>query len=113
MRGPGEIDITRTRWAEKPTLLIPMIINNIKNFEPGSHKIISEQKRLEAEQKGQELNYAARVSLDRTDMQVDDRLVNLSPGMAVTVEIKTGSRRIITYLLSPLLRYGHDSLRER
>ena len=55
MRCPGEIDITRTRWAEKPTLLIPMIINNIKNFEPGSHKMISEQKWLEAKQKEQEL----------------------------------------------------------
>ncbi|HZR38608.1 MAG TPA: PEP-utilizing enzyme, partial [Ktedonobacteraceae bacterium] len=54
-RCPGEIDISRTRWAEKPTLLIPMIINNIKNFAPGSHKMISEQKRLEAEQKAQEL----------------------------------------------------------
>ncbi len=54
-RCPGEIDITRTRWAEKPTLLIPMIINNIENFEPGSHKMISEQKRLEVEQKEQEL----------------------------------------------------------
>ncbi len=54
-RCPGEIDITRTRWAEKPTLLIPMISNNIKNFEPGSHQRIFEQKRLEAEQKGQEL----------------------------------------------------------
>jgi hypothetical protein len=35
--------------------------------------------------------------------QIDDNLVNLSPGMAVTVEIKTGSRTIISYLLSPLL----------
>jgi hemolysin D len=33
--------------------------------------------------------------------------------MAVTVEIKTGSRRIIEYLLSPLMRYRHESLRER
>ena len=48
-----------------------------------------------SEPKGQELNYAARVSLDHTQMQVDEKLVNLSPGMAVTVEIKTGSRRII------------------
>ena len=55
MRCPGEIDITRTRWAEKPTMLIPIIINNIKNFEPGSRKIIFEQKWLEAEQKGQTL----------------------------------------------------------
>ena len=46
-------------------------------------------------------------------MQVDDRMVNLSPGMAVTVEIKTGSRMILSYLLSPLLRYQQESLRER
>jgi hemolysin D len=63
--------------------------------------------------KGQELAYAARVSLDRIQMQVDNKLVNLSPGMAVTVEIKTGSRRIISYLLSPLLRYHQETLRER
>jgi hemolysin D len=66
-----------------------------------------------SEPKGQELNYAARVSLDRTQMQVDDRVVDLSPGMAVTVEIRSGTRRIISYLLSPLLRYTHESLRER
>jgi phosphoenolpyruvate synthase/pyruvate phosphate dikinase len=55
VRCPGEIDITRTRWAEKPALLIPMILGNIKNFEPGSHQRIIEQKRSEAEQKAQEL----------------------------------------------------------
>ena len=66
-----------------------------------------------SEPKGQELVYAARVSLDRTRMQVEDKTVNLSPGMAVTVEIKTGSRSILSYLLSPLVRYKHDSLRER
>jgi hemolysin D len=66
-----------------------------------------------SEPKGQELVYAARISLDRTQMQVDDNLVNLTPGMAVTVEIKTGSRTVMSYLLSPLLRYKHDSLRER
>jgi hemolysin D len=66
-----------------------------------------------SEPKGQEMNYAARISLDQTQMQIDDRLVNLSPGMAVTAEIKTGSRRVISYLLSPLLRYGHESFRER
>jgi hemolysin D len=66
-----------------------------------------------SEPMGQELNYAARVSLDRTQMQVEDKLVNLSPGMAVTAEIKTGSRRIISYLLSPLVRYKQEVLRER
>ena len=66
-----------------------------------------------SEPKGQELNYSARISLDRTQMQIDDRMVNLSPGMAVTVEIKTGSRAILSYLLSPLLRSRQESLRER
>ena len=66
-----------------------------------------------SEPKGQELIFAARVSLDRTSMQIEDKVVNLSPGMAVTVEIKTGSRRIIDYLLSPIARYRHDVLRER
>ena len=65
-----------------------------------------------SEPKGQELIYAARVSLDRTRMQIDDN-GNLTPGMAVTVEIKTGSRTVISYLLSPLMRYKHESLRER
>lgn len=57
--------------------------------------------------------YAARISLDKTAMVVDGRAVRLAPGMAVTAEIKTGSRHIISYLLSPLLRYGHEALRER
>jgi hemolysin D len=66
-----------------------------------------------SEPKNQELNYSARISLDRTQMQIDDRMVNLSPGMAVTVEIKTGSRTMLSYLLSPLLRYRQETLRER
>jgi hemolysin D len=40
-------------------------------------------------------------------------VVNLSPGMAVTVEIKTGSRTVLSYLMSPLLRYRQEALRER
>ena len=63
--------------------------------------------------KPDELVYAARVSLDRTQMEIENKMVNLSPGMAVTVEIKTGSRTVLNYLLSPLLRYKQESLRER
>ncbi len=66
-----------------------------------------------SEPKGQELVYATRITLDQTQMQVDDRLVNLSPGMAVTAEIKTGSRHIISYLLSPIKKHVHQALRER
>jgi len=57
--------------------------------------------------------YAARISLDRTQMQIGDKLVNLAPGMSVTAEIRTGERRIISYLLSPLRKYRQDTLRER
>jgi hypothetical protein len=46
--------------------------------------------------KGQELVYAARVSPDRVQMQVEHNRVNLSPGMAVTAEIKTGSRTFLS-----------------
>ncbi len=59
------------------------------------------------------LVYPTRVSLDRSTMQVEGKQVNLSPGMAVTVEIKTGQRRIVEYLLSPLLKSMKESLRER
>jgi rifampicin phosphotransferase len=55
VRGPGEIDISRTRWAEKPAMLAPMILNNIKNFEAGAHQRIVEQKRAGAQAKEQEL----------------------------------------------------------
>jgi hemolysin D len=59
------------------------------------------------------LVYAARVSMARSTIQVEDKLVNLSPGMAVSVEIKTGTRRLIEFFLSPLLKYTQESVRER
>jgi hemolysin D len=59
------------------------------------------------------LVYPTRVSMDRSTIRVDGKEVNLSPGMAVTVEIKIGQRRIIEYLLSPLLKSMKESLRER
>ncbi|SFG11480.1 pyruvate, water dikinase [Desulfotomaculum arcticum] len=55
MRCSGEIDITRPRWNEQPTALIPMILSNIKNFEPNASSVKFEQGRREAEQKEREL----------------------------------------------------------
>jgi rifampicin phosphotransferase len=48
MRCVGEIDITRPRWSERPTTLIPLILDNIKNFEPGAGERRFEQGRQEA-----------------------------------------------------------------
>ena len=81
--------------------------------QEGSNELSRRNDNASSEPKGQELVYSVRVSLDRTQMQIEDNLVNLSPGMAVTVEIKTGTRKIISYLLSPLARYKQEVLRER
>ena len=57
--------------------------------------------------------YPATLTLAARDMLIDGKRVNLSPGMNITAEIKTGRRRIIEYLMSPVQRAGSESLRER
>ncbi|UYM17724.1 HlyD family type I secretion periplasmic adaptor subunit [Endozoicomonas euniceicola] len=59
------------------------------------------------------LRYLANIQIEKDWMQVGNRQVDLSPGMTVTVEIKTGQRRLIEYFLSPLLRFKQESVRER
>lgn len=70
-----------------------------------SHDAINDEKRG--------LIYSTRARMERATIQVEDKTVKLSAGMAVTVEIKTGKRRVIEYFLSPLLQYTNESLRER
>ena len=55
MRCVGEIDITRPRWSERPTTLVPVILGNIRNFESGAGERRFEQGRQEALKKEQEL----------------------------------------------------------
>jgi pyruvate,water dikinase len=64
MRCVGEIDITRPRWSERPTTLVPMILGNIRNFEPGAGKRRLEQGRQEACKEEQELLERLRVRPD-------------------------------------------------
>ncbi|WP_293934139.1 HlyD family type I secretion periplasmic adaptor subunit [Iodobacter sp.] len=59
------------------------------------------------------LIYQARIKLHKNKMNIDGKLLKLAPGMAVTVEIKTGQRRIIEYFLSPLMAHVSESARER
>jgi len=63
------------------------------------------------EQRG--LVFAMRVRLDRSSVTVNGEPVGLTPGMTATVESITGKRRLIEYLMSPLLRYRDESARER
>ncbi len=55
MRCVGEIDITRPRWSERPTTLVPVILGNIKNFEPGAGKRRFEQGLQEARRKEEDV----------------------------------------------------------
>lgn len=59
------------------------------------------------------LIYTAQIVLPQNKMHIDDRWIHLTPGMAVTAEIKTGRRRIISYLLSPLIQHARNSFHER
>lgn len=70
-----------------------------------SHDAINDEKRG--------LIYPMRVKMDKANINVDGASVSSSPGMAVSVEIKTGKRRVIEYFLSPLMQHTSESLRER
>ncbi len=70
-----------------------------------SHDAIQDQK------KG--LIYSVKVTMDRSSIMVDGEMKPLTAGMSANVEIKTGTRRVIEYVLSPLLQHIHESLNER
>lgn len=59
------------------------------------------------------LVYKAKLSLQTSVIGAGDRLINLVPGMNVTVEVKTGKRYLIEYILSPLMQYQDESIKER
>ena len=77
MRCVGEIDITRPRWSERPTTLVPLILDNIRNFTPGEAERRLEQGRQAARSKEQELLERLRASADGVEEgrggQADDR----------------------------------------
>ncbi|PTN42278.1 phosphoenolpyruvate synthase, partial [Bacillus thuringiensis] len=83
MRCSGEIDITKTRWSEKPTTIIPMILNNIRDFEYGASKRKFEEGLQEALKKEEELV---------------DRLQHLSDGKQKVEETKRMIRNIRNFI---------------
>ncbi|EOO18351.1 phosphoenolpyruvate synthase [Bacillus cereus] len=83
MRCSGEIDITKTRWSEKPTIIIPMILNNIRDFEAGASKQKFEEGLQEALKKEEELV---------------DRLQHLPDGKQKVEETKRMIRNIRNFI---------------
>ena len=83
MRCVGEIDITRPRWSERPTTLVPLILGNIKNFEPGAGERHFEQGRQTAWAKEQD---------------VLERLRALPDGEGKAEEVKRMIDRVRTFI---------------
>ncbi len=69
------------------------------------------QDAIQDEKKG--LLYATKIILDKNSIYVDGKSLPLSAGMSVNVEIKTGTRRVIEYVLSPLIQHKREALHER
>jgi phosphoenolpyruvate synthase/pyruvate phosphate dikinase len=83
MRCPGEIDITNPRWSERPAAIVPMILSNIRAFEPGEGERRFEQGRQQAWQKEQELL---------------ERLRALPDGESKAAEVKRMIDRVRTFI---------------
>jgi pyruvate,water dikinase len=83
MRCVGEIDITRPRWSERPSTLVPLILGNVKNFEPGHGEQRFEQGRREALAKEQD---------------VLERLRDLPDGERKVAETKQMIDRVRTFM---------------
>ncbi|MCA7955788.1 HlyD family type I secretion periplasmic adaptor subunit [Burkholderia seminalis] len=66
-----------------------------------------------AQDKKQGLVFTARIRLKTNQMRIDDRWIALTPGMAVTADIKTGKQRVAQYFLGPLVEGAKESLHER
>ena len=85
--GQGSLERCRQRSISFYPLFVTDggLISAITRGKPqeGSKEPSVKTDNASSEPKGQELVYSARVSLDRTQMQIEDKLVNLSPGMAV------------------------------
>lgn len=67
----------------------------------------------EAERQARQPTYVAHVSLATNAIRTEEGITHLEPGMAVTAEIKTGHRSVMSYLLSPLSRFKQEGFRER
>jgi len=105
-----------TRYGAVPGKIKTVSEDAITNGGSSQYAMSPEAQRAQGDARGQSSNqlyYVARVTLDQTTMNVDGKTVNLTPGMAATVEIKTGKRKLIEFLLSPLMRMTNEAGRER
>ncbi|MCX4649984.1 MULTISPECIES: rifamycin-inactivating phosphotransferase [unclassified Streptomyces] len=91
MRCVGEIDITRPRWRERPSTLVPVILDNVRNFEPGAAERRFEQGRQKAQKKEQDVLTCLRALPD------GDRKADEVKGMIDRVRTFIGYREYPKY----------------
>ncbi|MFG2826926.1 rifamycin-inactivating phosphotransferase [Streptomyces sp. NPDC048434] len=107
MRCVGEIDITRPRWRERPTTLVPVILDNVRNFEPGAAERRFEQGRQKAQKKEQDVLSRLRALPD------GDRKADQAKRMIDQVRTFIGYREYPKYgIVSRYLVYKQALLKE-
>ncbi|MGW2402940.1 rifamycin-inactivating phosphotransferase [Streptomyces sp. NPDC001739] len=107
MRCVGEIDITRPRWRERPTTLVPLILDNVRNFEPGAAERRFEEGRQKAQKKEQDVLSRLRALPD------GDRKADETQRMIDRVRTFIGYREYPKYgIVSRYFVYKQALLRE-
>src|SRR5262249_5691244 len=104
----GTIDGTVTRLSADA-----VDMRNAPNLSEAAAAVRPQGTASAASEHGPQMAFPATIALARSAMDVDGKKVNLSPGMTVTVEIATGHRRIIDYVLSPLRETMSQTAHER
>ncbi len=107
MRCAGEIDITRTRWSENPAMLVPTILGNVRNFEPGAGRRHFEQGLQESRRKEEDVLTRLR------DLPDGERKAEETKRMIDRVRAFTGYREFPKYgMISRYFAYKQALLRE-
>jgi hemolysin D len=101
-----------TRYGTVPGKIETVADDAVSNPNASAKSQNTDSASASSEGQGQ-LLYTARVVLNQNTINVDGKPVKLTPGMAATVEIKTGKRKMIEFLLSPLMRMTGEAARER
>ena len=102
-----------TRYGTAAGRVTKISRDSIDEQDANAQAGVSVAPRSQAAARGQVLVFPATIELRNASLNVEGRDVPLSAGMAVTVEIKTGERRVIDFLLSPLKQYASQAARER
>lgn len=115
----AEVKIEAFPYTKYGTIpgIIKVISNDAVAANSGTAALSANSQTAEGEdpraRTGGGLVFPATISLEQDWINVEGRRIALTSGMAVTVEVKTGQRRVIEYVLTPLLRYANESIRER